>query len=45
VTFCEHGELQKELELDPSVSSGHLDVIDTPPMLLEKIEEDGEEQD
>jgi hypothetical protein len=45
VTFCEHGELQEELELRPSgsnVDKGVL-ILDTPPTSIDGDEGDGEE--
>jgi hypothetical protein len=45
VTFCEHGELQEELELRPSgsnVDKGVL-ILDTPPTSIDGEEIDGED--
>ena len=43
VTFCEHGELQGELELGPSGSDGDL-IVDSPP-LLDDDDDDGDDKD
>jgi hypothetical protein len=45
VTFCEHGELQEELELCPSgsnVDKGVL-ILDTPPTSIDGDKGDGED--
>jgi hypothetical protein len=45
VTFCEHGDLQEELELRPSGSNmvkGVL-ILDTPPTSIDGEEVDGED--
>jgi hypothetical protein len=45
VTFCEHGELQEELELCPSGSNVDKEVLilDTPPTSIDGEEVDGED--